>query len=81
MLAVKLFEIRSIGLVVSLKRIEMGRVHSKMGVASKICVCFTRNHNYNRNPLQEILDPPLHPSTGISSYTTVVPLAAIHRNH
>ena len=57
MLAEKLFESRSIGLVVSLKTIEMGGAHLKIDVASKICACFTRNRITNL--LQEILDPPL----------------------
>ena len=55
---IQIVESRSIGLVVSLKTIEMGGVHSKMGVASKFLRALRAQH-YNRNPLKEILDPPL----------------------
>ena len=55
---IQVVESRSIRLVVSIKTIEMGGVHSKMGVASKILRAL-RAQQYNRNPLQEILDLPL----------------------
>ena len=54
----RVVENRSIGLAVSLKTIEMGGVRSKMGVASETLRAL-RAQPYNRNPLQEILDPPL----------------------
>ena len=44
MLAEKLFEIRSIGLVVLLKMTEMGGVHTKWAWLLKICTCFAHNH-------------------------------------
>ena len=54
----RVVEDRSIGVVVSLKTIEMGGVRSKMGVVPEILRAL-RAQPYNRNPLQEILDPPL----------------------
>ena len=55
-------------MVVLLKNDRNGRDSLQMGVASKILHALCAQ--YNRNPLQEILDPPLLSHTKDGEYTT-----------